>query len=199
MNAGPRESERRRSIYDRAKREAAGVSLSARGVGRQITTRGYKSPSGRNRERSNLRNGPVIRPSSHAHRDVQSTYILIYLRAEERSALARSARTRAAHTDAELNRGAGASRASCASRISCIAPSCIAYAIGCMVDGVVVVDVWCMARGALGVLRDAGCTMDDARDASLSLPLARTRSHSLPVFMRVSMGKGSAQLGRDAR
>ena len=46
----------------------------------EITTRGgYKSPSGRNRERSNLRNGPVIRPSSHAYRDVHTLRVLIYI------------------------------------------------------------------------------------------------------------------------
>lgn len=45
--------------------------------GQQITTRGYKSPSGRNRERSNLRNGPVIRPSSHAYRATYSLRINI--------------------------------------------------------------------------------------------------------------------------
>lgn len=52
--------------------------------------------------------------------------------------------------------------------------------------------------------------MHDARDASLSLSLSLSRTGSplfpvfprrppLRIFMRVSMGKGSAQLGRDAR
>ena len=62
-----------RSIDDRAEAEEPECPGPS-GVARQITTRGYKSASGRNRERSNLRNGPVIRPSSHAYRDVQSTY-----------------------------------------------------------------------------------------------------------------------------